>query len=115
MTAQAPPTFLVQAEDDPVHVENSIVYFMALKHAGVPAEMHIYAAGWAWIWIAADRIADYALAAVGGDLAAHRFTCCQHGRRHTTVRLAKIAQRTDKRFALALDGLQHGVVVGIFE
>ena len=45
VTAQTPPTFLVQAEDDPVHVENSIVYFMALKHAGVPAEMHIYARG----------------------------------------------------------------------
>jgi acetyl esterase/lipase len=45
VTAQAPPTFLVQAEDDPVHVENSITYFVALKHAGVPAEMHIYAQG----------------------------------------------------------------------
>ena len=45
VTPQTPPTFLVQAEDDPVHVENSIVYFMALKHAGVPAEMHIYAQG----------------------------------------------------------------------
>jgi len=45
VTAQTPPTILVQAEDDPVHVENSIVYFMALKHAGVPAEMHIYAQG----------------------------------------------------------------------
>ena len=45
VTAQAPPTFLVQAEDDPVHVENSIAYFMALKHAGVPAEMHIYTQG----------------------------------------------------------------------
>lgn len=45
VTAQTPPAFLVQAEDDPVHVENSIVYFMALKHAGVPAEMHIYAQG----------------------------------------------------------------------
>lgn len=45
VTDQTPPTFLVQAEDDPVHVENSIVYFMALKHAGVPAEMHIYAQG----------------------------------------------------------------------
>ncbi len=45
VTAQTPPTFLVQAEDDPVHVENSMVYFMALKHAGVPAEMHIYTQG----------------------------------------------------------------------
>lgn len=44
-TAQTPPTFLAQAEDDPVHVENSIVYFLELKKAGVPAELHIYAHG----------------------------------------------------------------------
>jgi dipeptidyl aminopeptidase/acylaminoacyl peptidase len=35
----------VQAEDDPVHVENATVYFLALKNAKVPAELHIYAAG----------------------------------------------------------------------
>ena len=45
VTEQTPPTFLAQAEDDPVHVENSIVYFMALKNAKVSAEMHIYAQG----------------------------------------------------------------------
>jgi acetyl esterase/lipase len=45
VTCQTPPTFLVQAEDDPVHVENSTVYFEALKNAKVPAEMHIYANG----------------------------------------------------------------------
>jgi acetyl esterase/lipase len=44
-TADTPPTFLVQAEDDPVHVENAVVYFMALKNANVPAELHIYAQG----------------------------------------------------------------------
>ncbi len=44
-TAKTPPTFLLQAENDPVHVENSIVYFLALKKAHVPAEMHIYAQG----------------------------------------------------------------------
>lgn len=44
-TAQTPPTFLLQAENDPVHVENSLVYFRALKDANVPAEMHIYATG----------------------------------------------------------------------
>jgi acetyl esterase/lipase len=43
--ADTPPTFLLQAEDDPVHVENSLVYFRALKDAGVPAELHIYATG----------------------------------------------------------------------
>jgi len=45
VTDQTPPTFIVQAEDDPVHVENATVYFMALKHAQVPAELHIYAQG----------------------------------------------------------------------
>ncbi|MGB6131340.1 MAG: alpha/beta hydrolase [Acidobacteriaceae bacterium] len=45
VTAAVPPTFLVQAEDDPVHVENAIDYFMALKQAGVPAELHVYAQG----------------------------------------------------------------------
>jgi acetyl esterase/lipase len=44
-TADTPPTFIVQAEDDPVHVENAVVYFMALKNAKVPAELHIYAQG----------------------------------------------------------------------
>src|ERR1019366_7010004 len=45
VTAETPPSFIVQAEDDPVHVENAMVYFMALKNAKVPAELHIYAAG----------------------------------------------------------------------
>jgi acetyl esterase/lipase len=44
-TADTPQTFIVQAEDDPVHVENAVVYFMALKNAKVPAELHIYAQG----------------------------------------------------------------------
>jgi acetyl esterase/lipase len=44
-TAKTPPTFILQAEDDPVHVENAVVYFMALKNAKVPAELHIYAQG----------------------------------------------------------------------
>jgi acetyl esterase/lipase len=45
VSEKTPPTFLVQAEDDPVHVENSIVYFLELKNAKVPAEMHLYANG----------------------------------------------------------------------
>ena len=40
-----PPTFLVQTEDDGVRVENSLFYYAALRKAGVPAEMHLYAAG----------------------------------------------------------------------
>ena len=45
VTEKTPPSILVQAEDDPVHVENSTVYYMALKSANVPAEMHLYAQG----------------------------------------------------------------------
>lgn len=45
VTSETPRSFILQAEDDGVHVENSIVYFLALKTAKVHAEMHIYAAG----------------------------------------------------------------------
>jgi acetyl esterase/lipase len=46
VTRQTPPTFLLQAENDPVdNVNNSLVYYMALKKAGVPVEMHLYAEG----------------------------------------------------------------------
>jgi acetyl esterase/lipase len=45
VTKDTPPTFLVQAEDDPVHVENAVQYFMALKGVGMPTELHIYAKG----------------------------------------------------------------------
>jgi acetyl esterase/lipase len=44
-TAETPPSFLVQTEDDPIHVENSIFYFLAMKRPRVPAEMHIYPVG----------------------------------------------------------------------
>jgi acetyl esterase/lipase len=44
-TDKTPPSFIVQAEDDPVHVENATVYFLQLKAAKVPAELHIYAEG----------------------------------------------------------------------
>jgi len=43
--ALTPPSFLLQAEDDPIKVENSLVYYQALKQAKVPAEMHLYANG----------------------------------------------------------------------
>jgi acetyl esterase/lipase len=44
--ANTPPTFLLQAEDDPVDpVQHSLTYYLALKRAGVPTEMHLYAQG----------------------------------------------------------------------
>ncbi len=46
VTSQTPPTFLLHAEDDPVDpVENSLVYYSALRKAGVPAELHVYVKG----------------------------------------------------------------------
>jgi acetyl esterase/lipase len=46
VTSQTPPTFLLQATDDPVDdVENSLVYYAALKKAKVPVEIHLYAQG----------------------------------------------------------------------
>jgi acetyl esterase/lipase len=46
VSGETPPTFLVQAENDEVDgVEQSLVYYAALKKAGVPVEMHLYAQG----------------------------------------------------------------------
>lgn len=43
---ETPPTFLLQAEDDHIDsVYDSLSYYIALKKAGVPAEMHLYAQG----------------------------------------------------------------------
>ena len=46
VSRQTPPTFLLHAQNDPVdNVNNSLVYYIALKNAGVPVEMHLYAEG----------------------------------------------------------------------
>ena len=40
-----PPSILIQTQDDGVKVESSIVYYLALKRAKVPVEMHLYPTG----------------------------------------------------------------------
>jgi acetyl esterase/lipase len=46
VTKQTPPTFMLQAENDDVdNINHSLVYYIALKDAGVPVEMHLYAQG----------------------------------------------------------------------
>jgi len=46
VTKETPPTFLVQAIDDPVDpVRNSMVYEFALWKTGVPVELHLFAHG----------------------------------------------------------------------
>jgi acetyl esterase/lipase len=46
VTAQTPPTFLFHTSaDTTVPPENSVLFYMALRKAGVPAEMHVYERG----------------------------------------------------------------------
>jgi acetyl esterase/lipase len=46
VTAATPPTFLFHTTADAaVPVENSVLFYLALRKAGVPAEMHIYERG----------------------------------------------------------------------
>ena len=40
-----PSTFIVHATDDPFNSENSVIFYLALKQAGVTADLHIYAEG----------------------------------------------------------------------
>ncbi len=42
---ECPPTFFAHAGDDGVPADNSVRMYRALKRAGVPAELHVYASG----------------------------------------------------------------------
>jgi acetyl esterase/lipase len=45
VSKDTPPTFLAHATDDPISPVNSARLYLALKQAGVPAELHIYSTG----------------------------------------------------------------------
>jgi acetyl esterase/lipase len=46
LPAGIPPLFIVHATDDPISdVEHSVTMYLAMKRAGVPAELHVYATG----------------------------------------------------------------------
>ncbi len=45
ITAQTPPTFIVMTADDPLRLETALFYSLALQHAKVPVELHIYPTG----------------------------------------------------------------------
>ncbi|MFB3921896.1 MAG: alpha/beta hydrolase [Terriglobia bacterium] len=46
VTKDTPPTFLFHTDaDDGVPPENSVLFYLALRKAGVPAELHIYQRG----------------------------------------------------------------------
>lgn len=46
VTKETPPTFLMHTtEDKAVPAENSVLFYLALREAGVPAELHIFEKG----------------------------------------------------------------------
>jgi len=45
VTANTPRTFIAMTEDDGVRVECALFYYLALKNAKVPVEMHLYPTG----------------------------------------------------------------------
>ena len=56
VTSKAPSFFITQAEDDPVHCQNALLLYLALKRAQAPpSELHLYPSG------------------------GHGFGLCQHG------------------------------------
>lgn len=69
VTAETPPTFMFHtSEDAGVPPENSILFYMALRRAKVPAELHIYEKGQHGVGLAPkdpilsswpDRLADW--------------------------------------------------------
>jgi acetyl esterase/lipase len=67
VTAQTPPTFLFHTSADAtVPVENSVRFYLALRKAGVPAELHIFQNGPHGVGLAPT---DATLSAWGGLLA----------------------------------------------
>ncbi len=69
VTNETPPTFLFHTdEDDGVPSENSVLFYLALRKAGVPSELHIYQHGQHGVGLAptdqalsswSDRLADW--------------------------------------------------------
>lgn len=45
ISANTPPTFIAITQDDSVRVENALFYYLGLKNAKVPAELHVYPTG----------------------------------------------------------------------
>jgi len=58
VTKQTPPTFLFHTNaDTAVPAENSVYYYLALRKAGVPAEMHVFEKGPHGVGLANDDAA----------------------------------------------------------
>jgi len=57
VTAETPPTFLFHTNEDAgVPPENSVMFYTALRKAGIPAELHIYEKGRHGLGLARDTV-----------------------------------------------------------
>lgn len=58
VTRDTPPTFLFQTnEDASVPAENAVYYYLALRKAGIPAELHVFEKGPHGVGLANDDVA----------------------------------------------------------
>ena len=45
VNANTPSTFIIQTQDDGINVENAVAWYLAMRKANVPCEMHLFAEG----------------------------------------------------------------------
>ena len=45
VNANTPPTFIVQTQDDAINVENALGWYLAMRKANAPCEMHLFPEG----------------------------------------------------------------------
>lgn len=109
VTAKTPPTFIVQPENDDVdNINHSLVYYLALKKAGVPVEMHLYAQGGHAFGLRRTQHPDHHLARARRDLALHT----GHDREVTLRDLAlklPVARRAITRMSSPVGSVYHQV------
>jgi acetyl esterase/lipase len=54
VTPRTPPTFIFYTDEDPVRPENGVAFYLALRRAKVPAELHVYERGRHGLGLAQD-------------------------------------------------------------
>jgi acetyl esterase/lipase len=54
VTPRTPPSFIFYTDEDPVRPENGVAFYLALRRAKVPAELHIYERGRHGLGLAQD-------------------------------------------------------------
>jgi acetyl esterase/lipase len=91
ITKDTPPTMLVQTQDDVVHVENSIYYYLALKEKGAaPSELHVYPRGGH----------GYGRCTIPGTISHHMDVCSWPDRAHDFLTSLGVVPRDREEYSL---------------